>query len=85
MAFVQRLEKFIRKGTQSGVQLVKIIHRITNEISGDIKIQCGKIGAGFTDEIGITHRIGYYKFIGMACDGDFNCFVSSNLGTENST
>jgi hypothetical protein len=47
-------------------------------------MQCRKIGTGFNDEIGIIHRIAY-KFVGLdfAFEGDFNCFVSSNLATAN--
>jgi hypothetical protein len=87
MAFVQRFEKFIHKGTQNGVQLVKIIlciPTVKHILNVDIKMQCHKIGAGINDEIGITHRIGYHKFVGfdVAFDGDFIGFVSSNLVTE---
>jgi hypothetical protein len=48
-------------------------------------MQRRKIWAGFNGEIGIIHRIGY-KFVDFddcAVDGDFNCFVSRNLATEN--
>jgi hypothetical protein len=78
MAFVQRFEKFIHKGTQNGVQ------HVPREISVDVKMQHRKIGTGFNDKIGITHRIGY-KFVGfdVAFDADFSGFVSSNLATEN--
>jgi hypothetical protein len=85
MAFVQRFEKFIHKGTQNGVQLASIFLRTVRDMRADIKMQCRKIGAGFNDEICINHhRIGY-KFVefDFAFDGDFNGFVSSNLDTEN--
>jgi hypothetical protein len=48
-------------------------------------MQRRKISTGFNGEIGIIHRI-WYKFVDFddsAIDGDFNCFVRSNLTTEN--
>jgi hypothetical protein len=84
MAFVQRFEKFIHKGTQKGVRFVKTT-LIVKEMSSDIKMQGCKIGAGFNDEICIIHRIGYHKFVefDVAFDGDFNGFVRTNSDTEN--
>jgi hypothetical protein len=67
MAFVQRFEKFIHKGTQSGVQIINIFLRMSvvkNIVCADIKLQRRKIGASFNDEIGIIHRI-EYKFVGV--------------------
>jgi hypothetical protein len=93
LAFVERFEKFIHKGTRNGVQLVqKILWSVPfiRIIKFDyIKMQRRKIGAGFNDKIGIIHhRIAYpYKIVGYAVDsafyGDFNGFVSCNLATEN--
>jgi hypothetical protein len=90
MAFVERFEKFIHKGTQNGVQLVqkilKLLSRLHGIINVYIKMQRRKIGAGFNDEIGIIHHRIACKFVDfddVAFDGDFNGFVSSNLATEN--
>jgi hypothetical protein len=82
MAFFQRIEKFIHKGTQNGIHSVKITLMVI-DMNADMKIQSRKIGTCFNDEIGITHRIGH-KFVGFdsAFDGDFNGFVSSDLATE---